>query len=84
MPKESLAGHIKRCHMGKADDCLERLKTELGGLSANLANMEKLANEHPLQATLGMIRLDKLTDDEFNGLLDENRIYAKNGHLFRK
>lgn len=79
MRKEALTGHINRCHLGKVDDCLKRLETAIGNSCANLANIENLAN-----VLLQMIRLDKLTNDEFNKLLDENRIYAKDGHLFRK
>lgn len=99
MPKDSLNAHIQRKHTTKCSHCgVLVLDTEMKRhaathfatcghcnesiLKCNLEN--HLANNHPLLATIGMIRLDKLSSAEFNKLIDEKRVYAKDGHLFRK
>lgn len=99
MPQKSLDGHIKRNHMTKCQYCT-LLVLENAMAQHQLTHFTKcqhcnqsilksnfaahLANNHPLRETIGMIRLDKLSDDEFNKLIEEKRIYAKDGHLFRK
>lgn len=97
MPKQSLVGHIQRNHHKEKliDDLAKMVDENLmplhqltrfvacqycnqSVLKSNLA--KHVAKNH----ALGMIRLDKLNDDDFNKLIDEKGIYAKDGNLFRK
>lgn len=51
-------------------------------LKQNLKNHITLS--HPLHATIGMIKLDRISDERFNELVEGNCIYAKDGHVFIK
>lgn len=99
MRKESLEGHILKNHSEKCKYCSKMILDALMPVhlcihfaackycnqNILVSNMGKhLAKVHPLQETLGIIRLDKISDDEFNELIDKKLIYAKSGHLFRK
>lgn len=97
MPKESLQSHIERKHIQRCRYCTVTLLEELMAqhesthfvkckycvdkvLDQNLN--EHVTKEHPFHATIGMLRMDKTNDQEFNRLIKENRIYAKDGHIF--
>lgn len=99
MPKESIESHIERKHTVQCPHCsaelLEHLMPQHKAshfikcehcqcllLKQNLN--QHLAEIHPFRATIGMIRLDKFSNEEFNRLIDQKRIYAKDGHLFVK
>lgn len=72
MNTESLETHIKEAHMIKCKHC----------------NVKKLTNEiaqHELSHTIvSMIQMNKLTDERFNQLVAENRVYAIEGNLYIK
>lgn len=99
MPKESISGHIERKHTAQCRYCpMQVLDTDIEPhershfvkckLCSSLILRSNLnqhtAESHPFRATIGMIRLEKLTDHEFNEMVRENRIYAKDGHIFIK
>lgn len=74
MPKKSIKEHIERKHMKKCSYCCEFV------LETKMKN--HCTENHPLQETIGMIQLNKISDERFNKLIRENRVYAKDGHLF--
>lgn len=99
MPKGSIASHISKHHTEKCPYCMKMfLSNEMAQhklshlIKCQHCNESVLSselpahrvNKHPLLETVGMIKLDQLSNDEFNKLVDEKRIYAKDGHLFRK
>lgn len=43
-----------------------------------------IAVDHASQRVIGSIQLEQIDDDKFNQLINEKRIYAKNGKLFIK
>lgn len=97
MPKTSIPAHIENKHLVECSYCNQRLlpaqmklhePTQFvrcqycneNSLKQNLN--AHIADRHPFHATIGMIR--KVDDAEFNRLVAENRVYAKDGHLFIK
>lgn len=99
MPKEALKGHKERNHMKICQTCgvqmlatpmKQHLKTHNKQCHhckltfPSHALKKHIQDNHPIHATLGMIRLDKVTDAEFNTLVAANRIFAKDGHLFKR
>lgn len=99
MRKQSLDAHIKRNHMVKCQHCMKMFVanaialhqlihyTKCQRCNESILKSElptHLANNHALIETIGMIKLDKLSNDEFNRLIDEKRVFAKDGHLFLK
>lgn len=99
MPQSSIEAHIERKHMRQCAYCPENLLEwdierhesthfvvcTFCNASILRSNLNKhTANDHPFRATVGMIRLDKFTTDQFNRMLNQNRIYCKDGHLFVK
>lgn len=97
MPKESIQGHIERKHMDACSYCdqwflpAQMHQHELTHFircqycSQNILKQNlnaHVADRHPFHATIGMIR--KLNDDEFNRLVAQNKVYAKDGHIFIK
>ncbi|XP_055307607.1 zinc finger protein 382-like [Sitodiplosis mosellana] len=99
MPKEALKGHKDRKHMEICLTCGKQMLATLMKqhikthnqqckhckLSFPQQTLEKhIQDKHPFHSTLGMICLDKITDAEFNKLVAANRIYSKDGHLFKR
>lgn len=99
MPKKAIQGHKKRNHMEICQTCkVEMLATPMKehvkihykqckycDLSVHQQTLEKhIQDNHPFHSTVGMICLEKLTDNEFNKLVAANRIYSKDGHLFKR
>lgn len=100
MPKDALDRHIENKHMKDCNICGKRLLTTLiiqhynsHNRKCRYCNSSYLENEmnkhirdsHPLHATIGMIRLEKITGSEFNQLVSQNRIYSDDyGNLFKK
>lgn len=97
MPKSSIEAHIENKHMVGFSHCNQRMlrsnlqqheSTHFVRCQYCNENVLKqilnthVANRHPFHATVGMIR--KISDSEFNRLVAENRVYAKDGHLFVK
>lgn len=91
--------HIEQKHKTRCSDCNQSvLSTELQQHKATHFEKCKHCNvdvlkqnmnvhiteRHPFQKILGIIRLDITNDGEFNRLLAENRVYAKDGCLFSK
>lgn len=72
MNAESLEAHIGEKHMIACKHC------DAKKLTSEIAQHEL---SHP---TVGMIQLNQLTDERFNQLVAENRIYAMEGSLFVK
>lgn len=98
IPKTSMDTHIERKHTSRCRYCNEKvLTTELYQHKA--IHHEKckfckqtvlkrdmnahIADHHSSDKILGMIRLDKTSDQEINRLIAANRIYAKDGCLFK-
>lgn len=97
MPKTSIPMHIENKHLVGCAHCNQRLlpdqmkqhvPTHFVRCQYCNENVLKpnvnthIADRHPFHATIGMIR--KVNDAEFNRLVTENRIYAKDGHIFIK
>lgn len=72
--------HVIRCQVQSHKRC----KYCTSNFRSQNALEKHVASDHPLQSTFGMICLDKITDAEFNKLVAENRIFSKDGHLFKK
>lgn len=99
MPRQSLKAHKERNHMEVCKTCkIQMLATPMKqhlmthykncqycNSSVHQQALEKhIHDNHPFHSTLGMIRLEKITDDEFNKLVAQNRISSKDGHLFKR
>lgn len=97
MPKESIQRHIEGKHMIECSYCDQKLlpaqvqqheATHFVRCQYCNENILKQnvnahsASRHPFHATIGMIR--EMSDSEFNRLVAENRVYANDGHLFKK
>lgn len=97
MPKTSIPTHIENKHMVVCSHCdLKLMPAEKKDheathfvrcqyCNANVLTQNvnaHIADRHPFHATIGMIR--KIDDAAFNRLVAENRVYAKDGHLFIK
>ena len=72
MSSESLKEHIEAKHMVQCKYCdAKRFADEIA--------------QHELtHSVIGLIQLGKLTDERFNQLVADNRIYAKDGCLYIK
>lgn len=97
MPKKAIQQHIQRKHTQKCPHCTAELvvnllpqheathftKCEDCKVSFLKENLSKhMAESHPFRTTIGMIRLDKISNEEFNKMINEKRIHAKDGFLF--
>lgn len=63
-------------HFVKCKHCGENV------LESNLNS--HIETKHKTHAIIGMIQLSKISDTKFNQMINEKRIYAKDGHLFMK
>lgn len=100
MPKKHLKAHIERKHTNKKCPHCSEIGSENEIKQHQFTHftmciycrntfLEKNLNahvleKHPLQATIGMIQLEKIGNDQFNRLVNEKRIYSKDGHLYIK
>lgn len=70
MNMESLKVHIQEKHMVSCKHCNAKKLTD------------EIAQHELTHSVVGMIQLQQLTDERFNQLVAENRIYAKEGCLY--
>lgn len=61
-------------HFGRCKHCGESV------LGSNLNS--HIEAKHPINALIGMIKLSKISDERFNQLMNEKRIFVKDGNLF--
>lgn len=78
MPKESIQRHIQEKHMRKCSHC------HVVMLETKINQHISTHNNRSVEGPIGMIQLGKLNDAQFNKLIKENRVYAKDGQLFVK
>lgn len=99
MAKRLIKNHIEKMHTVKCKYCSVQIvitgialheathftqckycpsKTLTGNMATHVSE------NHPHNATIGMIQLQKATDSHFNDLVAQNRIYAKGGFIFIK
>lgn len=98
MPQYAIDSHIQRKHMVKCNYCpVEMIVDEIDEHEQThyikckycpltiVGDINKhIRQDHPLEATIGMIQLHKITSDRFNELVAENRIYTMAGQIFIK
>lgn len=98
MPQNVIANHIQRKHTVKCDYCpdevpvdeidqhVETHYTKCKYCPATICGDVNIhiRQSHPLEATIGMIQLHRITSDHFNELVNENRIYSIAGQIFIK
>lgn len=72
MTAESLKSHIEETHMVSCKYCTEKRFSD------------EIAQHELTHSVIGLVQLGKLTDERFNQLVAENRIYSKDGCLYIK
>lgn len=72
MNTESLKAHIEEKHMVPCKYCNTK------------RFLDEIAQHELTHSVVGMVQLGKLTDERFNQLVAENRIYSKEGCLYIK
>lgn len=98
MPKSSISTHIQRKHTIKCEFCpaevrIDEMKqheethyrkckychlTICGDINLHIRQ------SHTLEATIGMVQLQRISSDRFNQLVNEKRIYCVAGQIFIK
>lgn len=99
MPNEAIDGHIQRKHIITCDYCsAEILENEMDQheqthffacrycpLDIHEDDMDNHVRlNHALVAIIGVIQLQRISDNRFNQLVAANQIYSKDGLLFIK